>query len=270
MTSVDLAGLGIWGEAFSSWEQFRAVVRGESVEPNARLQPELIPARERRRAPQFVKMAVEVMDQACRMAEVDQSSVATIFASGMGDMQITDYMCRTLTTMPRTVSPTKFHNSVHNAATGYWSIATASNSPANAVSGYDHSAAVALLEGAVQAVEEEIPVLVAVQEMAAPTPFKSVYDGEHPLAAALLLAPAGHCASPVGQLSLTVVPDGAPKGETPGIAGVDLEGNFAAELVGLLLAIAAGGDCRSTLPLSASTALSVEIVMADTERMANG
>jgi hypothetical protein len=269
MTSVDLAGLGIWGERFSNWEQFCAVVRGESVEANARLQPELIPARERRRAPQFVKMAVEVMDQACRMAAVEQASVATIFASGMGDMQITDYMCRTLATMPGTVSPTKFHNSVHNAATGYWSIATASHSPANAVSGYDHSAAIAILEGAVQAVEENIPVLVAVQEMAAPMPFKSVYDSEHPLAAALLLAPAGHCAAPLGRVSLEVVPNGADSGEPPGAAGVDLAGNFAAEILGLLQAIAEGSDNQARLAMSESAGLSIEFVMADTERKAH-
>ena len=269
MTSVELAGLGIWGEPFSNWEQFCAVVRGEQVEAAARLQPELIPARERRRAPQFVKMAVEVMDQACRMAEVDQASVATIFASGMGDMQITDYMCRTLATMPATVSPTKFHNSVHNAATGYWSIATASHSPANAVSGYDHSAAVALLEGAVQAVEENIPALVAVQEMAAPMPFRSVYDSQHPLAAALLLTPPGHSASPLGRLSIEVTPNGSGDGESSGIAGVELAGNFAAELVNLLRAIAEGRDGKTTLAMSQSAGLSVEFVMTDTEKKAH-
>jgi hypothetical protein len=270
MTSVDLAGLGAWGEAFSNWEQFLAVGRGEAVEAGARLQPELIPPRERRRAPTFVKMAVEVMDQACRMAEVEQSSVATIFASGMGDMQITDYMCRTLATMPGTVSPTKFHNSVHNAATGYWSIATSSHSPANAVSGYDHSAAVALLEGAIQAIEEDIPVLVAVQEMAAPVPFRSVYDGVHPFAAALLLMPTGRCASPIGQLSLAVVHDGATKEEAAGIPGVDLEGNFAAELAGLLLAIGAGSVARANLSISDSASLSVDFAPETPESKAHG
>ena len=270
MTSVDLAGIGIWGEPFSNWEQFCAVARGDSVEASALLQPELIPVRERRRAPQFVKMAVEVMDQACCMAEVDPSSVATVFASGMGDMLITDYMCRTLATMPRTVSPTKFHNSVHNAATGYWSIATASHSPANAVSGYDHSAAVALLEGAIQAVEEDIPVLVAVQEIAAPVPFKSIYTGEHPLATALLLSPVGQCASPVGQLSFEVVNGESSNGEITRIDGLDLRGNFAAALVGLLLAIAASSDSRINLSISESAALSVDFAAPGAGRKAHG
>jgi hypothetical protein len=262
MTSVDLASLGVWGEAFSNWEQFCAVARGESVEANAKLQPELIPTRERRRAPPFVKMAVEVMDQACRMAAIDQSSAATVFASGMGDMQITDYMCRTLATMPHTVSPTKFHNSVHNAATGYWSIATASHRPANAVSGYEHSAAVALLEGAVQSVEERVPVLVAVQEMSAPAPFRSVYDGDHPLAVALLLTPPGYSSTPMGSLSLECEAGVSPNGRVATFAGLELAGNFAADLVGLLLAIAAGTDGRAKLAISDTAVLSVDFASA--------
>jgi 3-oxoacyl-(acyl-carrier-protein) synthase len=137
MLKVALAGIGVWSEQFSGWEQFCAFVRGDSIDVEPRLQPELIPARERRRAPTFVKMAVAVMDQACRMADVDRASVATVFASGMGDMQVTDYMCRTLATIPAAISPTKFHNSVHNASTGYWSIATGSHSPSSAISGYD-------------------------------------------------------------------------------------------------------------------------------------
>lgn len=259
MAKVDLAGVGIWSESFSNWEQFRAVAGGETVEASEKLQPELIPARERRRAPNFVKMAVEVMDQACQMAGVERSSVAIVFASGMGDMQITDYMCRTLATMPRTISPTKFHNSVHNAATGYWSIATASNAPANAVSGYDHSSTIAILEGATQAIDENVPVLVTVQEGAAPQPFKSVYDSDHSLAVSLLLAPTGLCSSPVCELDIEVSQEGLPEEKTTSLDGIELDGNFVVELLDLLLAVAGGDDRLVKLPISASACLSVNV-----------
>lgn len=262
MVKVDLAGVGIWSEAFSGWEQFCTVIAGEAVEVDTKLQSELISPRERRRAPQFVKMAVEVMDEACRMAQVERESVATVFASGMGDMQITDYMCRTLATMPRTLSPTKFHNSVHNAATGYWSIATDSNAPANAVSGYEHSASVALLEGAIQAVEENIPVLVAVQEAAAPMPFKSVYDSDHPLAIAMLLAPPGTCSSPICELGVGISRDTPSQIQSAVFLGVDLETNFAAEILGLFLAIADGRNNRISLRVSPSANLSIDITTA--------
>jgi hypothetical protein len=58
-------------------------------------------------------MAIEVMDQACKMANISPDDVAVIFSSAMGDMQITDYMCRALAKTPKLISPTKFHNSVH-------------------------------------------------------------------------------------------------------------------------------------------------------------
>lgn len=259
MARVDLAGVGIWSESFSDWEQFCAVANGEAVEVNAKLQPELIPARERRRAPQFVKMAIEVMDQACIMADIDRSCVATVFASGMGDMQITDYMCRTLATMPRTISPTKFHNSVHNAATGYWSIATGSNAPASAVSGYAHSSAIALLEGATQAIEEDVAVLVTAQEGAAPKPFKSVYDSDHPLAVSLLLAPTGMCSSPVCELRIGESEPGLPDEKASSLAGVELDGSFGVELLDLLLVVAAGEERHVNLPLSPSAGLSIDV-----------
>jgi hypothetical protein len=257
MPSLDLAGIGIWGEPFADWEQFCAVVRGEAVDAATRPQAELIAARDRRRAPQFVKMAVEVMDQACRMADIDRSTVATVFGSSLGDVQVTDYMCRTVATDPRSLSPTRFHNSVHNACTGYWSIATGSNTPANAVSAHDHSPAIALLEGAVQAIEESIPVVVAFQEIAAPPTFEPIFPARQPLAVALLLMPENVCERPLGTLSLTLDHDRPANASaaTPLIAG--LAGNFAASILDLLRAVAAGGDYVDRIAASDWTALAV-------------
>ncbi len=260
MAKVDLAGIGVYSERYTDWPQFCAVIRGEDVEPQSRLAPELIAPRERRRAPAFVKMAVEVMDQACKMAHADRDTVATVFSSGMSDMQITDYMCRTLATMPAAVSPTKFHNSVHNASTGYWSIATGSHGPANAVSGYDRSAAIALLEGALQAADEDVPVLVTVQEMAAPVPFQSVYAGQHALAVALLLMPEGTARKAVARLSVDTAPGPAARSGPP--AAVDVEDNFSREILALLAAAASRQTAAIQLDLPGAAALSVNVEAA--------
>lgn len=259
MTDVDLVGLGVWSEAFSDWGGFCSVMQGDQIEASAAPAPQLIPAKERRRAPASVKMAVEVMDQACRMAALDPSSVATVFASAIGDMQITDYMCRTLATEPRAISPTRFHNSVHNAATGYWSIATGSHSPANAVSGYSNSVWVALLEGAIQAVEEQIPVLVAAQEVAAPAPFSSIYGVCQPFAVALLLAPAGFSASSLASMQLAVSSGEVESPALPRLAGDGLAGNYAARSLPLLEIIAKDRDAELQFPLSASRSLSISV-----------
>jgi hypothetical protein len=130
------------------------------------------------------------------------------------------------------------------------------------VSGYEHSGGVALLEGAIQAVEEDIPVLVAVQEAAAPKPFKSVYDSDHPLAIALLLAPQGTCSSPVCELGVDISTDDPSQIQAASFAGVDLERNFAAEILGLLLAIANGGNNRISLRISPLASLSIDVTTA--------
>lgn len=262
MTSVELSGLGIWSENFSNWEQFCAASRGELVTGGDAPQPTLIPARERRRAPLFVKMALDVMEQASLMAGIDRASLATVFASGMGDMQTTDYMCATLAAEPRTISPTKFHNSVHNAATGYWSIGTESHAPANAVSGYQDSGALALLESAIQVAEEDIPVLFTLQEMAPPTPFQSVYSGRQPLAISLLLTPPGSTDTPVGRISIQPVHGDHQVVQPDAVTDGRWDGNFAAMLMELLFAVSAGKEARLMLPASTSVGLAIHFAPA--------
>ncbi len=268
MTSVDIAGAGIWCQKFGNWDEFQAVLTGNEVEEGGALKPELIPARERRRAPAAVKMAVEVMDQACRMANIDPTDVATVFGSGMGDMQITDYICRTLADAPRMVSPTKFHNSVHNASTGYWSIATGSHFAANAISAYSDTVAACLLEAAVQAVEEELPVLVALEEIAAPQPFKSIIEVDEPLAAALLLTPKGYSAAPLAGLELGVRPEEAGEAQTLELAGSAFDNNFTAPLLPLLAALAHGEASSHALPLSRGSTLDLSLSFAAVARSA--
>jgi len=168
MTELQLIGLGTWSSKHGNWQEFCAGVSAGEWPDEVKLQPDLIPPRERRRAPQLVKMATEVMDQACKMANLPPDDIAVVFSSTMGDMQITDYMCTALAQTPKLVSPTRFHNSVHNAAPGYWSITTGAFCPASAVSAYEYTSTMALLEACIQAVEESTPVLCVTQEVAAP------------------------------------------------------------------------------------------------------
>jgi hypothetical protein len=259
MTDIDIVGVGVWSEYCSNWDEFCSVLAGGAIPQVTPLKPELIPAKERRRAPLSVKMAVEVMDQACRMGAVGPSEVATVFASVYGDMQNTDYMCRTLDAAPRTVSPTKFHNSVHNASTGYWAIATGSHRPANAVSAYLHSGTMAFLEGAIQALEEDIPVLVCVEEIAAPAAFKPFYDSEQSFSTALLLTPPAYSASPLASVRFGVRNEESDYPELPEVAGVNWSDNLAATLLPLLAAIATPGEAELQFPISSHSSLSLTV-----------
>lgn len=258
MTELDIAGLGIWGEKFSCWNEFSSGLNSGDWQTESNLQPELIASRERRRAPRLVKIAVEVMSQACEMAGLDPSDVATVFSSSMGDMQITDYMCAILAATPRAVSPTRFHNSVHNAATGYWSIATGSYAPASAVSAHSHTAPMAFLEAAIQVSEEDMPLLLVTQEMAAPVALQQACPSGQDFSAAFLLAPPGYCSSPIASLEFAVSHKSVGWPDLPEDLRQDLASNYGARLLPLLADLASASRSFShEFPLSGNLCLSL-------------
>ena len=68
----------------------------------------------------------------CALPGRDPATLPSVFTSAHGDLAVNDYMCATLATQPTAISPTRFHNSVHNAAAGYWTIATGCHAASSA------------------------------------------------------------------------------------------------------------------------------------------
>lgn len=258
MTDLQLIGVGTWSSRHGNWPEFRAGVASGDWPDEVKLQPELIPPRERRRAPQFVKMAIEVMDQACKMANLAPDDVAVVFSSVMGDMQITDYMCTALAQTPELVSPTRFHNSVHNAAAGFWSITTGAFCPASAVSASEFTSTMALLEACVQVAEEETPVLCVTQEVTAPLALMDTCPSEAPFAAAFLLAPAGFSKTPLAELRFELEQTTA---QWPLIDRVpaELASNMSARLLPLLVSLSMGQDADLHFPLNHAMSLALHL-----------
>jgi hypothetical protein len=118
--------------------------------------------------------------------------------------------------------------------------------------------------------EENIPVLVAVQEGAAPKPFKSVYDSDRSLAVSLLLAPTGMCSSPMCRLRIGVSQEDVPEEKPVSLADVDLRGNFVVELFDLLLAVAEGTNRTVNLPVSTAANLSIDVTLPGSARNGHG
>jgi hypothetical protein len=106
----------------------------------------LIPARMRRRTSLTTKMAITAAKQACDEAEVDTGKLPSVFASLGGEIQVTDALCRMLPDPDELLSPTQFHNSVHNTTAGYWGILTHCQAPTSAIAAGDDTFAMGLLE----------------------------------------------------------------------------------------------------------------------------
>ena len=130
-------GVALWAPRLPGWARARRnpgrAAEPAPLEPAPRPAPELLPPTERRRAPDTVSVALEAALAACRSAHLAPASLPCVFSSMHGDLAITDYMCATMASTPALVSPTRFHNSVHNAAAGYWTIAAECTRPYTAL-----------------------------------------------------------------------------------------------------------------------------------------
>jgi hypothetical protein len=190
--AASIRGIGFWASHLPGWTIARAVMRGEgdaASTPAPRPQPSLLPAAERRRAPDTLAVALEVALQACQAARVPPDQPLCVFASTHGDLAISDYMCETLAATPNLISPIRFHNSVHNAAAGYWSIATASMATYTSLTANEHTFGVGLLEALTQVHTERSSVLFVAYDIAARGPMASMSPSTGLLGVALLLAP---------------------------------------------------------------------------------
>ena len=161
MMRVFVEGVGVLGPGLAGWEASRAILAGRvPYRREAMIIPanNMLPPAERRRVGVPVKLALAVGSAAFAHAVRDAAGTATVFASSSGDGDNVHQLCEALASTLREVSPTRFHNSVHNAAAGYWSIAVGSREASTSIACHDSSFAAGLLEAAVQVAATAAPV----------------------------------------------------------------------------------------------------------------
>ncbi|WP_266169182.1 beta-ketoacyl synthase chain length factor [Dyella subtropica] len=212
---VYVGGVGLWSPQLANFAALRAWLAGSPMpSPAARPPAATLPANERRRAPESVLLAVEVAGQAVAMSGRQASELACVFSSAHGDQAITDYMCETLAREPSGLSPTRFHNSVHNAPAGYWTIATGCHAPSAAVCGGQLAIVGAgLLEAAMQALADQRAVLLVCSDIAGAGPLGEMTDSTQAFGCALVLTPHPGPRS-LARLNLTLAPKQAPTSST--------------------------------------------------------
>jgi len=233
-------GVGVFGPGLPDWNAARAVLRGEAPymhAANAVPPATLLPPAERRRATRATRLALTAAQEALANAGVDPQAVAAVFASSSGSADVLHDICAMLAANDYQISPTKFHNSVHNAASGYYSIAVGSRRGATSVCAHDESAPAGLLEAVTQAVDSNEPVLLVSFDLPYPFPLSSVRPIQDEWAIGILL---GH---DVTRPQLTVTLDRAGSESTLEIADLDsvTRHNPTARLLPLIAALARGG-----------------------------
>jgi hypothetical protein len=253
-------GIAFWSPHLPGWDVARAAFRGDGSPdelPAKRPAPQLLAPAERRRAPDTVALALEVATQAVAASGRDAKDLPSIFVSSHGDLAINDYMCATLASAPTALSPTKFHNSVHNAAAGYWTIATGSMAASTATSAREFSFAEGLLDAVTQCAADDVPVLLVGFDVTAVGPLRSATVSDGLLAVALVIAPVRSERS-VAAVDWSVAPGAVEATPARSEAAIALHGNAMSRCLPGFEALAQGSG-EVTLPLADRLALNLRI-----------
>jgi hypothetical protein len=190
--SAYVNGIGVLGPGLTDWVATSAVLTGAAPYVPAATNlpaPDLLPPAERRRTGRVVKLAIAVALEAATRAEENPAELASIFSSSGGDGHNCHEICATLAGAERAISPTRFANSVHNAASGYWSIATSAMAPSNVLCAFDASFCAGLLEAMTQTSVERRAILLVTYDTEYPAPLnakRAIPDG---FGISLVLAP---------------------------------------------------------------------------------
>ncbi|MGM0593511.1 MAG: beta-ketoacyl synthase chain length factor [Pseudomonadota bacterium] len=189
-----IQGVGVVAPGLQGWTEAAPVLRAEQAwqpQPLEKLKPAMLPPNERRRTTTLIKLALQAADEAREQSGADAAQLASVFSSSDGDTFIVDRLCEVLTLPERPVSPTQFHNSVHNAAAGYWAIAGKARRFSTSISAAGASFAAGLLEAVSVVAARGEPVLLVSYDVALPEPLDPFGINHESFATALVLAPEG-------------------------------------------------------------------------------
>lgn len=209
--SAWIEGVGFLAPGLPDWASARAVLRGEApyvAAPSLLPAPAILPPAERRRASRVVKLTLAAGLEAATHAGVDVATLATVFSASGADGHNCHALCEQLAGDDRQISPTRFHNSVHNAAAGYWGIATRSMAPCQVLCAFDASFGAGLLDALAEVVVDQQPTLLIAYDSEYPEPLHSKRDTPDCAGVALLLSPQKTPRS-LARISVAASSDGA-------------------------------------------------------------
>ena len=184
-------GVGLVGPGLESWSAARPILAGTSpyeARPTVMPTPDVLPPTERRRAGKCVRLSLAAGLAAAADGQRSARDLVAIFTSSTGDGENLHAICEALASDDRLISPTRFHNSVHNAPAGYWGIATGAMHSADCLAAYDASFAAGLIEALGRIANQPAqPVLLIAYDTPYPEPLHSARPVPDSFAVGLLL-----------------------------------------------------------------------------------
>ncbi|RDU96505.1 beta-ketoacyl synthase chain length factor [Trinickia dinghuensis] len=239
-TSVYIDGVGLIGPGLPNWPQAAQILTGACAYEHAPAvipPPAALPSAERRRTSPMVKLALAVGGEAAQDAQRDAAQLGAVFAASGGDGENCHAICEMLAGEDRFISPTRFHNSVHNAPSGYWGIAAHAMAASNVICAYDGSFAAGLLESVCQVAVDARDSLLIASDIGYPHPLSGARSIRDAFGAALVLAPEAGTGT-LARIDVQLTDAQATILSSPALEAVRLD-NPAARALPLLEALAA-------------------------------
>jgi hypothetical protein len=256
-----ISGVGLVGPGLASWSAARAVLAGREAHvpaPTVMPSPEALPPTERRRAGKCVRLALGAGLAAVADAGLEARTLVATFASSTGDGENVHAICEALASDDRLISPTRFHNSVHNAPSGYWGIATGSMHAADSLAAFDASFGAGFLEVLCRVARDPSPpVLLVAYDAPYPEPLLAKRPLPDSFATGLVIA--GDAPGAAGtrvQIELTQAP--ATRLATASLERIR-QGIPAARALPLLAQIARGEPGRVVIEYLDGLSIAVEV-----------
>lgn len=171
MRPVHVTGIGLFAVGFSDLDAF---VRGEPDPSVTDASNPWVPSRLGRGTSPLTRMLGEVAAQAAARGGVDPHTCATVYGSALGEFETMVVLLDTIFRGDGQLSPMRFKNSVHNAASGLGSIGQSNAGFSTALAAGPRSFEASMLEGLVLASETGADVIVAVADDRLPEPFTAL------------------------------------------------------------------------------------------------
>lgn len=270
MKSIYVESIALVAPGLPDWDEGSGILRNPSSYVPREIPPatsSLLSANELRRTTPLIRLALRAAEQLSQRSSLDLSKAIPVFACSDGDLQVIDGVCHKLSLAGRPVSPLEFHNIVHNAPAGYWSLAKRARTSSTSVTGRYQTFASGLLEAFVQVVADDTPVLFVCCDHPGPQRLDQYRPRFAPFASAMVLTrepPRNYVCSLRPEI-VAATPE--TRMEQPGLEKLRLA-NPSARALPLLQAIASGTSARVSLSMGQSS-LGLDVHPGAARRLVN-
>jgi hypothetical protein len=256
---IYVTGLSLWTPGFASVEALASGARDESVIDCASA---WVPARLLRGASRLTRMLGESAEKACAAGGADPKTVATIYGSDYGEIETMVILLDTIFRGDGQLSPMRFKNSVHNAASGLGSIGQGNQSFSTSLASGKRTFEASMIEAMALLDERGGTAVVACADDSLPEPLRQL-EGWEALAVGLCLT-VDEGAKTLATLT-GLAPDHAESARATTFAGRAIEPRVAANAVAgalpLLDAVWSKRAGRVSLAPGVSGAFAVDVAV---------